>query len=279
MPPLDARIEAEKLRTLYESDPMQQSFSVLLLGEKGSGKTSILKTARKPVHIDSFDPGGTIPLRDEIKKGNIVADTRWENENPLRPTVYREWKRTFEERLGSNYFSRFGTYCLDSSTVWSQAIMNYVLLTVDKKGDATTTHVGEPPKWNRDYKPQRNEIELQLKRMLTIPCDRILTGHLAPVFDTRIVGGEEQQVLCGYRMLTTGQGDVIIPLWFSEQWLTWRSESSTGVNYQILTRMKGFYKGSTRIGGGKFAELEEPNIKNLLKKAGWPSEDKESLFK
>ena len=74
--------ELPKLRTMYEEDTTQESFNLLLLGESGTGKTSIAATCRGPAVIDSFDPGGTKGLAKEISSGHIFVDTRWEKEDP-----------------------------------------------------------------------------------------------------------------------------------------------------------------------------------------------------
>ncbi len=273
---LDARIEAQRLRSLYEQDPRQNKFSLLLLGEKGVGKTKLLQTARKPVHIDSFDPGGTHTLRKEIIKGDIIADTQWEHEDPLNPTQYKKWKTTFEYRCQSNYFDNFGTYCLDSSTMWAMTIMNQQL----KDANA----LGQSPKWNRDYKPQRTEVENSIKKMLSLPCDTILTGHLAPIYETKRVpdgqgGYDEIQEIGEYGFLTTGQGVVIIPLLFTEMWLAMTKDGPGGPSYYLLTSRKGKYKASTRIGDGKkLKQEEEPDIKAILKKCGLNWQDKAPLY-
>lgn len=73
---LKIRAEAEKLATMYKEDPRQNSFTALVTGNLGSGKSFLLRTARKPVHIDSFDPGGTLGLKDYIAKGEIIPDVR-----------------------------------------------------------------------------------------------------------------------------------------------------------------------------------------------------------
>jgi hypothetical protein len=264
---LDARVEVEKLRKMYQDDPRQQSFNLLLIGEKGTGKTKILQTARKPVHVDSFDPGGTLVLKQEIKKGLIVPDTRWENEDPYKPRVYSEWKKVFDERRQNKYFDSFGTYCVDSSTSWAQSIMAFLLGKVSQAGEA--------PKWNRDYKPQRTLIENHLRQMLELPCDFILTGHIGPVYEGKIIDGEEVQVVVGYRFVSTGQGTIIIPLMFSELWVTTTKDTSKGPEYGVLTSRKGLYLASTRIGDGKFDQIEKPDICGLLKKAGWQWKNKE----
>lgn len=277
---LNARVAAEKLKTLYAENVRNKVFHVLLTGETGTGKTHLLRTARRPVHIDSFDPGGTIPLQDLIEQGHIIVDNQYEQEDRTRPTMYAKWQSTFDQRLMSGYFNVFSTYCLDSSTLWSEAVMNYVIL---KASTSTNTHInkispGDAPRFNHDFSPQKNLIQNAMRKILTLPCDVIVTGHLSAEYETRIVGGEEVQIKTGMRYMTTGQGRIIIPLMFSELWVMFAEAKGTGTEYKVLTAKHGLYQAKTRIGSGKFATFETPDIKALLKKAGWPTEDKPALF-
>jgi len=271
---LDARVEAEKLRTKYISDPRQHSFRVLVTGESGTGKTHLLRTARMPVHVDSFDPGGTLVLNDLITKGDIVADTEYEMEDRTDPTMFREWARTFESRVRGKYFDSIGTYCLDSSTLWSDAIMNWVLKGADIAGGA--------PRWAHDYVPQKVEIQTWMRRILSLPCDVVVTGHLDPIYEAIIIhrGSKQEetvQVLTGYKYMTTGKGAVILPLMFDEQWTTIAEEKGSAIEYKIITAKWRLYRARTRIGRGRFDTFEKPDIKALLKKAGWPTADKPKL--
>ncbi len=276
---LDARVEAQKLREMYMNDPRQQSFNLLLLGEKSSGKTNLLKTARMPVHVDSFDPEGCLTLRDEIIKGDVVADTRWEHENPLEPKQFKAWLSMFEYRLMSKYFDFIGTYCIDSTTTWSMAIMGQIM------ADDPKSKPGEIPKWGSGhYTKQRRMLENIVQRILSLPCDVILTGHLAPIYeDKRIpLGNNEydtQRELVRYDYMAVGQSAVIIPTLFSEMWVMQTEDGPLGPKYSLLTSRKGLYKAGTRLGaGGKLSQKEEPNIKAILKKCGLKWEDKEPLY-
>ena len=250
---LDIRKEMAELKQLYLEDSSQDSFNLLLLGESGTGKTSIAATCRGPVLIDSFDPGGTKGLAPEIKSGHIIADTRWEREDPKNPTAFRAWETEFDRRLKLGFFNHLGTYILDSSTTWAAAIMNGIL---KKAGIA-----GEAPRFTKDYGPQKIIIRNLLQKMLNLPCDFILTGHLEAMKDE--VTGKVSN-----RFLTTGKGVVTIPLLFDESYVMTTKETASGVTYRLLTARTGTYVASTRIGRNKFEVYEEPNIKKLLKKAG-----------
>jgi len=261
---LEIKKSIEEIKKRYAEDPRQQAFNALILGEHGSGKTFLLRTARKPVHIDSFDPGGSKGLRDYIEKGEIVVDARWEAEDPLKPFAYDEWRRVMEDRIRMGYFDHFGTYCLDGSTTWSEAIMNKIL---KRAGIA-----GDPPRWAKDYVPQKIEIRNWLKRCLALPCDFILTGHLEGYPDD-VTGG------MSYRFMTTGKGTITIPLNFDEIYVMSPRETSKGVEYRILTEATGRDVARSRLSkGGKLGIYEKPDLKEILKKAGMSTEDK-PLFK
>jgi hypothetical protein len=260
---LEIQKMAEEIKTLYDNDPRQDSFNLLLCGDSGSGKTFLASTCRKPVHIDSFDPGGTKHLRSWIDSGEIISDTRFEGDDPFNPTVFRSWVEEMKKREKIGYFDHLGTYILDSATSWSDAIMNQVLKAAGIPGEA--------PRFTHDYTPQKIQIVNWIKRMLRYPCDFILTGHL---------DGSKDEVTgkVSYRFMTTGKGEVTIPLLFDEIWVADTKETSKEVVYRILTRRTGPYMARTRIGREVFETYEEPNIKALLKKAGRPIEDK-PLFK
>jgi len=250
---LTIKPELEKLRTMYKDDISQDSFNLLLLGESGTGKTSIAATCRGPVLIDSFDPGGTKGLTKEITAGQVYVDTRWEKEDPKNPTAFLAWEKEFERRLKEGFFNGIGTYILDSATTWSDAIMNSILKRAGIPGEA--------PRFTKDYGPQKIIIRNKLQKMLSLPCDFILTGHLEAQKDE--VNGKVK-----WRFLTTGKGVVTIPLLFDELYVTTTKETSKGVSYQLLTARTSTYMAATRIGRGKFDVYETPDIKALLKKAG-----------
>ena len=261
---LDAKLEAEKLLAMYHDTPRSGSFNFLLLGESGTGKSFLLNTARKPIHLDCFDPGGTKNLVDMIKKGELIPDIRWEEEDPLTPSVFREWEKVMKERITSGYFNHFGTYCLDSSTTWSDAIMNQIL-----KSEGLA---GQPPRWAHDYVPQKVKIQNWIKLLMKLPCDFILTGHLE---------GSKDEVTgrMSYRYMTTGKAAITIPLLFDEIYVMDPKTTSSGVEYRILTQSNGTYLARSRMAKkGLLKTYEEPDIKAMLKKCGFPTEDK-PLFK
>ena len=251
----------EEIRRLYKEDKSQESFRLLLLGESGSGKTFFLRTCRKPVLLDSFDPGGSKSLRDLISRGEIIADTRWEKEDPKKPSAYEAWKKEMFSRTRAGLWDHLGTYVIDSATMWSEAIMNWVQ---NKSGRA-----GEAPKFTKDYVPQKVEIRNWIREIMKdIPCDFILIGHLQPVEDQ--VSGQVH-----YRFMTTGKGMVVIPLLFDEIWVADPRGTSSGVEYRLLTQSTGIHVARSRLSkGGLLGNYEKPDMKAILKKVNMNHEDK-----
>ena len=270
--PYDYKNELQKVRDYYEGDPLQKRFSALITGETNSGKTYLLRTARKPIHIDSFDPGGTKCLRDLIKRGDVIADTQWENEDPTNPTTFAKWMKTIDIRLKIGYFDHLGTYCIDSATMFGIAVMNYQL--------GVAGRPGTPPMRNRDYMPQKVHMTTYIRKLMRVSSDFILTGHLREIkklirVDTK-TGITTEEIK--YRFYTTGDAVVTIPLLFDEIYVIVGKEGRNGPKREMLVDSLGTYVARSRLKlGGLLDAVEEPNIKNILKKAGLSFKDKPRL--
>jgi hypothetical protein len=268
----DAQAELQRVRDYYKGDKLQQRFSALVTGETNAGKTFILRTARKPIHVDSFDPGGTKCLRDLIESGDAVADTRYEDDDPFNPKAYAEWKKNTDIRFQIGYFNQFGTYCLDSATTFGMAVMNYQL--------GSKSRAGEAPQMRVDYHPQKVEMTNYFRKLMNLPCDFILTGHLREIkklisLDTKTGVAHED---IKYRFYTTGQAVITIPLLFDEIYVITGKEGRDGPKREMLIDSLGTYIARSRLKSkGLLNAVEPPDIKALLKKAGFSAEDKPKL--
>lgn len=268
----DAQAELKRVREYYAGDPLQKRFSALITGETNAGKTFLLRTARMPVHIDSFDPGGTKCLRDLIDKGDIVVDTSYENDDPFEPKAFANWMKNTDIRFYNNYYKMFGTYCIDSATTFGEAVMNY--------GLSNKNRAGETPQMRHDYLPQKTFMTNYIRKLMTLPCDFILTGHLREnrkviSIDSK-TGAVHEDI--NYRFYTVGQAVVTIPLLFDEIYVIIGREGRDGPKREMLIDSLGTYVARSRLKGkGLLNAVEEPNLKALLKKAGFSTEDKPKL--
>lgn len=268
--PYDAQAELKRVKEYYANDRLQKRFSAIISGETNAGKSFILRTARFPIHIDSFDPGGSKCLSPWIKRGDIVVDTSFENEDPFNPTAYDAWKKSTEIRFQTKYFDQFGTYCLDSLTTFGTAVMNAQLASHDR--------AGEVPQHRKDYNPQKNEIVNYIRKLMNLSCDFILTGHLREIRDLISVdsstGIRREEVK--YRLHVTGQAVITIPLLFDEYYVI--VGRGNPPKREMLIDSLGTYIARSRLkADGKLSEKEDPDIKKLLKKAGISEVDKPKL--
>lgn len=273
----DAAAELKRVTDYYNQDPLQKRFSALVTGETNAGKTYLLRTARMPVHLDSFDPGGTKSLRDLIRcesnpNGQIVADTRWEDDDPFEPKAFAEWMKAIDLRIQLGYFKQFGTYCLDSATTFGEAVMSY--------GLGNKSRAGETPQHNHDYMPQKTYMTNYIRKLMKLPCDFILTGHLREIeelvrIDTK-TGIKTKNTK--YRFYTVGQAVVTIPLLFDEIYVITGREGRDGPKREMLIDSLGTYVARSRLKSkGLLNSIEEPDIKLLLKKSGFDPSDKPKL--
>lgn len=260
------------VKAYYEKDPLQKRFSAIIYGNIGVGKTFLLRTARKPVHIDSFDPGGTKCLREEIEKGDIVVDTSYESEDPFNPTAFAAWMKNMDLRYQTKYFDHFGTYALDSSTKFMDAAMNYTL--------ASSGHAGETPRHRHDYNPTKVSMVNYINKLMNLPCDFVLTGHFRENEEVLSVDSKTgiERKKTEYRFLTIGQAATTIPLMFDEIYVLQTIDSSGGLKRELLLEAQGQYLARSRLrANGKLNAKEPADIKALLKKIGLKWEDKPKL--
>jgi hypothetical protein len=268
----DAAAELKRVRDYYAGDPLQKRFSALITGETNAGKTYLLRTARRPIHIDSFDPGGTKCIRDLIASGDVIADTRYENDDPFDPKAFADWMKATDVRFQIGYFKQFGTYCLDSATTFGEAVMNYGLGAKDR--------AGETPQMRHDYMPQKTYITNYIRKLMSLPCDFILTGHLKEIRKVLSVDAKSGVVReeVKYRFYTVGQAVVTIPLLFDEIYVITGRAGREGPVREMLIDSLGDYIARSRLKSkGLLNSIEPPDIKALLKKAGFDPQDKPKL--
>lgn len=249
----------KELRESYMASASSKYVNTMVYGYMGSGKTTLLRTAVKPVLIHSFDPGGTKVLSGEINKGEVIVDNRFEAEDSKRPTAYDLWDKALIDLKKVNAFEQIGTYVIDSVTLWSEALINAIL---KRNGRAGTS-----PQL-QDYMVQITTLTQYVKIITNLPCHVVFTGHVDSDKD-EVTG----RMTTG--IMITGKMKDKLPILLDEIYMASTKETAKGIEYRLLTRNTGLFKARTRIGkNGTFETYEEPDLKALLKKAGYPTEDK-----
>lgn len=255
------RAEQEKLY----NDPF---IRILLLGQKGYGKTTICATARLPIHICSFDPGGTTSIRDEVTRsdGQITVDTRFEDEDLRHPKAFALWAADFEEMHRNDFFNALGTYVIDSGYLWMESLFAKQKLSF--MGAVVNDVLPESAIKGKDLRNLFGHfLEANLywtRRLLCLPCNVIFTCHMDKFTDPQ-TGDQETSIL------SPGQASKErVPIPFPEVYVIKKKQDGSRT---LLTREEGIWRGSTRIGAkGKLDAHEPPNICGILRKCGLSTE-------
>lgn len=263
---LDFSAMSRELEEAYRNSLVTQGISVLLLGEVGAGKTFFARTAPKPVYIDVFDPGGAVGLRNLITPDSgIIADVRWSTDDLYKPTAFRDWRQEIKKRLSNGFFEQVGTYVLDSATMWAEAIVRDIMARRNSPGKL-------PDDYKTHWKPQKEAIREGIDTLMSQPCNFILTGHLKPVY----AGKSQDKRIVGYKMNTVGDLAEYIPQQMDEIWLASKKKAGPrSIEYYIQTESTGLYDLRSRLkADGVLDPIEPADFRAILKKAGFPHEDK-----
>lgn len=249
---LDVRKELSEIRNMYDASTEDSGTNFLVYGGFGTGKTTLITTCREPILIHSFDPGGTESITDALKTKEIYVDTRYEGEDPLKPTVWEKWDKEFNRLYNGDVLNTIGTFVIDSGTTWAQAALNLIIKKAGRAGGAP---------FQQDYLPAMTLMENAIRKIMSAKCDFLFICH-EDVTEDKTLG----KMFIGPQL--TGKLRQRIPLLFSELYVATASVSSSGVEYRLLTQATGLYRARTRMGNnGKFETYEKPDITYLLKKA------------
>ncbi len=253
-------------------------FNLMVYGQSGTGKTYAIQTLPKPVYIHSFDRHGWSTISHLIDQKNIIVDTRFEGMFGSRTalnsgdTVYELWEKEFKKLAEADFFSKIGTFVIDSATSWALSIMDAVL---KQSGKRLTTGwmIGrkETPD-QKDWQVQMECVKLALDSFLSLPCHCYLICHEI----------REKNELDGSIMtmpLLTGKLREQIPPTFDEVYKVCVTSGSSNNSYKLLTQNDGNIIAKSRMSGGskKLAKYEDFNIKNLMIKVGKNAQDKPPL--
>ena len=233
----------------------QDKLNFLIQGDSGTGKTYLLQTARLPLYVYSFDPGGCTVL-ESMPPNTRILDTRYEQDDSAHPTAYALWEKNYLRQKSSGMFNHFGTVAIDSLTFFADRLMSNIL---KQAGIA-----GSQPRI-QDYYTLGVVLQNIVNDLCNLPCDFVLTGHTDLMKDD-VVGKILSRLLC------PGRSKDVLPLQFSERYQTICKKEGGKIVYGLLTASDGFYQAKTRAGrDGKFELVETPNLTYLRGKAGKPT--------
>ena len=257
--PLNIPPELVKLKALYEEREVK-GFNVLLMGDPKTGKTCFAATAPGPVLLDMFDPGEVPAFATErMKQDQIFIDQSYQQDPAKLPKAFRLWERTFQERVNAKVFDSVGTYVIDSLTMMSQSLINEMLAHSKNRepGALTMSEWGVFGRTIHDY----------MRLVCNLPCHTIVTCHFE--YDKDDVTSKILAALAVPTKLGKNTG-----ILFDEVYVMQPQEGPKGPTYKVLTRPMGYLRAGSRLGGNKLETYEESDFKHILKKCGYPYEDK-----
>jgi len=255
------------IRNIYDDQRGEfKAFSAIVMGESGVGKTKLACSGRLPILIDSFEASTAVVIEqfypEELKRGDIMIRSFW-NESSKNPTEFRRWEEQFDRDTEDNFLSHFGTYVIDSMTTWVDTIAHYVSNSNNRPNGTLAI---------QDYPVIYDYVKDTIKIAGAQGCDFVLTAHL-------LLNQDEATGRLLAELKTYKQLKVDIPLLFTEKYVLQKVMKSKEVIYELLTTSAGRYTASTQLGAnGKLSNVENPNLKEILKKVGYSTEDKKSLI-
>ena len=224
----------------------------LVVGDLGSGKSSLAATCKSPVLIHSFDPGGTkLPIIERgIDDGSIIVDDRFE-EDAGTGKPFALWEK--EIRAVRTIANELGTYVLDSLTTWQDSCLSYVIA----KRLLNTKLSSSEEAMIKDYGIQIAKMRKHIYNICSLPCDVLVTGHL------QIIKDETTGRLIAMP-LVTGKFAERVGLAFDEIYIATVKSSKEESVYKLLVKKSGIYQQvRTRMGGDILEKYVEPDIKAL----------------
>ena len=302
MPTLNIKAEMADFEAMYKNNPSRDKMHALIIGDKGAGKTRLIETCPGPVFVFSFDPDGCKSVQAQVEEGKVVVDTRYEADEPQPapgvPAAYSLFMREFNRLrrpapgLPQGFLGLFGTVVLDSLTTLSNSLEwailrneGRVIPPVEQGMQSSFAEKGGVAMRMPDWRTFRNEILKMARCFNTLPCHTIMMGHI-------LREQNENTLAMDRTLMIPGKSKTELPMNTSEVYHLMVQKQkdqpkdlpvsipkcSDGMYRALLTINDGEFKGGTRMGGhGKLNVYEPPHIKNILKKAGYPYEDKPSL--
>jgi len=266
---IDIKTTFAEIQQMYKAAREFNNIGIFLMGLYGSGKTSMICTGRTPILIDSFDPNGTAVIEanyaKQIASGEIMIRTYW-NDNHKNPKAFSQWEKDWEQLSRSGAFNTLGTYAIDSSTFWCNSAIYAISKSMRAKNPQQRVNIAEGDITLGDYKPLGNTLKTYIRMMSDFSCDFVMTCHLETMKD-EITGAISTEPTL------PGKLKVDVPALFTEKYVITRK----GKEAKLLTSPKGRDRASTQI--GKNFEIEEkPDIKYLLNKANFKSQNKINLL-
>lgn len=247
----------------------EETANFLLIGDFGSGKTTMGLTAPAPILLFLFDVGGAQIIRQEVEKKrvNVINLT---GDDPRRPMVYLKYAKIMDYLTKNpEVTKKFGTIMVDSLTEFCECMMARILYQDSggkRRAPQLSLDQGSAPQI-QDYNIEGRSLRMEMSRLCALPTNVVVTAHLEYDHD------DLQRRYAS--LLTTKKTKTKIPIIFSENYVLQANVVNGKKEVKVLTATHNEFRASTRIGSKNLFDInEKPDISYLLNKAGYPSGDK-----
>ena len=249
---------AQKAQEVYDK---KRKFTCLTFGPSSSGKSFAIKTLPAPIHVFSFDPGGSEPLYNEIQNGRITVD-RFEELSYKDPQCLRNFEKAYTEEKAMGLFDYVNCVVLDSLTMYMQACMYHVLKERKK--------VGEQP-GKLEWGMSNTMVMKMINELMTLPCHLVLIAH-------EDIKDDEKRGLLTRTIVANKGVQLLVPALFTEIYYQ-KSNFRKGERINTFTTVPvDELISRTKIGGGALLEAKEPaDYSVVMKKLGFDVTDKTLL--
>lgn len=274
--PEELKKNFDLVRKLYTDSAHSNAVSILLQGKPGVGKTSTFLTSPRPILVYAFDPSyeALSDVRTGIAEGWLFV-VLLNSENSASPTEYKKFKEIATSHLDSGFLNAFGTVGIDVLTGGSgglvEALANEIRKNPKSFGIFETKERPVGTLFPSDYQPLYDVVRSWIRRLQSTDAVFICTAHTS--IDKDDLTGRIVTDVDTFKGLRT-----MIPALFTERYHLTKETKGQSLEYRLYTNTQNSLDASTKIGKGKFNLEEVPNIKELLKKAGLPANDKPYNF-
>jgi hypothetical protein len=227
-------------------------FKCFVVGDPGTGKSVFASTFPEPIFVFDFDNG--IMTYDTCKHDYAqyrIGIKGWlEFEKDLYEIQKMYSGLTPEDADKFPY----KTIVVDSTTKMGDVAMERALQKIPQRDEL------EGPIWNKHYPFVKNIMEGTLRKIIDLPTNLVVIGHLKGVYDNK-------GILIKMEPMLTGQLSVSIPGSFAEYYCAQPPGRKNGKSfYSLRTVALGLNPGRSRLRGtqGFLAEVLPNNYTDVI---------------
>ena len=200
---------------------------VLVLGDYGTGKSVFASSFPQPGYVFDFDNGMvTYEGGDWLYDTFAATAAGWVAFEKALPEVEKEIKA-----------GNIKTVVVDSLTSLGDCAMERAMQLDPKRS------VEGGPIWNVHYQIQKNLVAPKIRRILSYPCNIVITGHW------KVQQDAQTGSISSIDLLIVGDLSAKVPGYFDEVYAAGTTGMGSNLRYILRTAPYGLYKARSRYSG------------------------------